>query len=835
MIAKWVENVHSMELLREVLFMVLNLLRRQECWGIFLEVLHEQVSECESLNVTIGDVLSRKGLFYIVYQLSAQDLRVKLVQDFAASHGAPFIIPNLKTTQGEIVEEVYHALRNESIGVIAFAVGEAASRACFKSQLSNEIFGTNFETGKSTFLTFGSADIDVGTAFEPDRKMSIVDVHGRLEDCWHRILPAFGHWLVHISAKDLLRQEESLKADLARFERVICESSGIDDHQVESEIHAQQNTEKRASLTKVVILIRDAFGMHDKVEDKHAEIVAQFPLLNGILGAANHRGTVVAIAMPDLRTVDTRTAHDIKFCKIRKQILSSVAHSIDALSKEKRELVSGAKAHGFRPQRLGKKEFTTNILRPTCDSALCEKYVGMHEMVTRFVRELEKHRDDFFQSAIVPVRAELKLLRDCEGRLAKLSEDGSISSTSVLDDVRAAKAEREDIVTRIGNAKPSLFLQMFMHMLHQSDALTLVGELAYALKNFVAANTHTEMVQLRKLRRERDSAVKIEELSKKIELKTFSIEILYRELCTMCHYSRVFLFPRQSLNPLQSGDAHGTSYAPLDTLREFVSVGEPFELIDGDNLKFSTKALERIFQKFKDMRVFILSVLGPQSSGKSTLLNFLLGSKFSTSTGRCTKGVYGMLVNIDHQHYDAILVLDTEGLQSVEKNDDEFDRKITLFCLAVSDLVLVNIKGDMHISMKRLLEVCAVSLQDLNNAQMDLPHIQFVFNQNSSNKKEPFLKQIRDITKEIVDAKPEASEIAAIMDVHESDVFAPSFAYNLISIEKNVDQGQMDDWCRCEPVSQFAVEVNKIAKKMTMVMTSRHEKKKAGTGKVLSA
>ena len=128
-------------------------------------------------------------------------------------------------------------------------------------------------------------------------------------------------------------------------------------------------------------------------------------------------------------------------------------------------------------------------------------------------------------------------------------------------------------------------------------------------------------------------------------------------------------------------------------------------MIDGDNLKFNSATLTRVFldKRFNEKRVFVISVLGPQSSGKSTLLNFLFGSKFSTGTGRCTKGIYANCINIDHPEYEIVLVLDTEGLQSAEKDDEEFDRKITLFCLAVSHLVIINVKGDMHNSMERLL------------------------------------------------------------------------------------------------------------------------------------
>jgi hypothetical protein len=58
-------------------------------------------------------------------------------------------------------------------------------------------------------------------------------------------------------------------------------------------------------------------------------------------------------------------------------------------------------------------------------------------------------------------------------------------------------------------------------------------------------------------------------------------------------------------------------------------------------------------------------MLGPQSSGKSTLLNFLFGCDFTSSAGRCTKGIYGTYFEIENKNLyecDAILILDTEGL-----------------------------------------------------------------------------------------------------------------------------------------------------------------------------
>jgi len=53
-----------------------------------------------------------------------------------------------------------------------------------------------------------------------------------------------------------------------------------------------------------------------------------------------------------------------------------------------------------------------------------------------------------------------------------------------------------------------------------------------------------------------------------------------------------------------------------------------------------SKLMTNLFEAKED-KAIVITVLGPQSSGKSTLLNFLFGCDFATSEGRCTRGVYG--------------------------------------------------------------------------------------------------------------------------------------------------------------------------------------------------
>lgn len=96
----------------------------------------------------------------------------------------------------------------------------------------------------------------------------------------------------------------------------------------------------------------------------------------------------------------------------------------------------------------------------------------------------------------------------------------------------------------------------------------------------------------------------------------------------------------------------------------------------------------------KGLEYNILAVFGPQSSGKSTLLNGLFQTHFPTlneeQEGRhqVTLGVYvSKAVNSD------ILVFDMEGTDSKERGGQDnmgFERKISLFALSMSEVLIVN-------------------------------------------------------------------------------------------------------------------------------------------------
>ena len=129
--------------------------------------------------------------------------------------------------------------------------------------------------------------------------------------------------------------------------------------------------------------------------------------------------------------------------------------------------------------------------------------------------------------------------------------------------------------------------------------------------------------------------------------------------------------------------------------------GKAIEIIDGDIDKLEKDSLSEVMdfvdkKRKGNSKLVVITILGPQSSGKSTLLNFLTGAKFHVSAGRCTKGLNAMLLKTEFNDSKEVLILDSEGLFSIERNDPKYDRRLAIFCFSVSNYLLINIKGELN-------------------------------------------------------------------------------------------------------------------------------------------
>ncbi|XP_062952053.1 interferon-induced very large GTPase 1-like [Cynocephalus volans] len=144
--------------------------------------------------------------------------------------------------------------------------------------------------------------------------------------------------------------------------------------------------------------------------------------------------------------------------------------------------------------------------------------------------------------------------------------------------------------------------------------------------------------------------------------------------------------------------------------------GVPIELMDGDAsyvpLKWVAAVFDKVSEKLGDKRLFVLSILGLQSSGKSTLLNALFGLQFTVSAGRCTRGAYMQLLKVEETFaeelgFDFVLVVDTEGLRAPELSNksQNRDNELATFVIGLGNLTLINIFGENPSEMQDILQI----------------------------------------------------------------------------------------------------------------------------------
>ncbi|KAL9248871.1 ROOT HAIR DEFECTIVE 3 homolog 1-like protein [Drosera capensis] len=178
----------------------------------------------------------------------------------------------------------------------------------------------------------------------------------------------------------------------------------------------------------------------------------------------------------------------------------------------------------------------------------------------------------------------------------------------------------------------------------------------------------------------------------------------------------------------------GQSYSAQGKQVDPITKGRPcsFQMIDGDgNFKISQTDhfLEEVNFSAHGFLYAIVSIIGPQSSGKSTLLNYLFGTNFrvmNASQGRSqtTKGIW---LTRCEGFEPCTLVMDLEGTDGDERGEDDttFEKQSALFALSVSDIMLINICchdiGRWQAANKPLLEnVFQVMMRMLTPRKMTL-------------------------------------------------------------------------------------------------------------------
>ncbi|XP_062573662.1 interferon-induced very large GTPase 1-like [Saccostrea cucullata] len=155
--------------------------------------------------------------------------------------------------------------------------------------------------------------------------------------------------------------------------------------------------------------------------------------------------------------------------------------------------------------------------------------------------------------------------------------------------------------------------------------------------------------------------------------------------------------------------------------------GQPLEVMDGDAANVPLKWINAVYTEVsriigRNKRLFAISVLGIQSSGKSTLLNTMFGLQFAVSAGRCTRGIYIQLVPIDKTKsslkFDYAMIIDTEGLRAPELAGEKVnhDNELATLVIGMGDVSIINIKGETIADMEDVLQIVVHALIRLKQA-----------------------------------------------------------------------------------------------------------------------
>ncbi|KAM9305342.1 LOW QUALITY PROTEIN: uncharacterized protein PAF06_013880 [Gastrophryne carolinensis] len=219
--------------------------------------------------------------------------------------------------------------------------------------------------------------------------------------------------------------------------------------------------------------------------------------------------------------------------------------------------------------------------------------------------------------------------------------------------------------------------------------------------------------------------------------------------------------------------------------------GFPLELIDGDAsnipLMWITDVLSQINLKtgHEENKIRVITVLGVQSTGKSTLLNTMFGLQFPVSSGRCTRGAFMTLLKVKENLQDElrckfILVIDTEGLKAPElaslEDSYEHDNELATLVVGLSDITIVNMAMENTSEMKDILQIVVHAFLRMketgkkNNCQFVHQNVSDVsaYEKNMRDRKK-LLEQLDEMTR--VAAKMEKkSGIKAFDDVMDYDL-----------------------------------------------------------------
>ncbi|TDH02419.1 hypothetical protein EPR50_G00173350 [Perca flavescens] len=387
------------------------------------------------------------------------------------------------------------------------------------------------------------------------------------------------------------------------------------------------------------------------------------------------------------------------------------------------------------------------------DSAECQAAKKNADDITAEIQNILKYKE-----AQLPLQGqilkELTCLEKEERRLRKVGSENIEKYKSDLQ-VQKTKLRRKQNSYDMSNA-----------MTYFINAISSPGiERSYFLKwmRMNLDNVSREKLsglreQYKEKRKSSENKEEIKDIDRQLSNSSLGTEHFFREMGQI--YEASLSLPETDLSRQQ------LQHLPK-LCAELLLDGFPLELVDGDASNIPLQWVSEVLSQLNNLvppesKIRVVTVLGVQSTGKSTLLNTMFGVQFAVSSGRCTRGAFMLLIRINEDvkkelNCDFMVIIDTEGLKSPElaqlDNSHEHDNELATLVVGLSDITIINIAMENSTEMKDILQIVVHAFLRMKEVGKR-PKCQFVHqnvsdvsaHEKNSRDRELLLQQLNEMT-----------------------------------------------------------------------------------------
>lgn len=336
----------------------------------------------------------------------------------------------------------------------------------------------------------------------------------------------------------------------------------------------------------------------------------------------------------------------------------------------------------------------------------------------RYIAEFHQAEDNFInEQRTTPISTEIqKLYRELLHPNEKYRQSVVISLQQILDE--SSSASLKPLVDKETNLR--------CKVREISNSITCMNQKL----NYDKTITEKEREQIEKT---------LKELSKEESQLLGNIVFTSEELASrilgfehfLSEFGQMYECYHNYRNPDETFTGTLIDVKPLPRMAgELLLNGYPLEILNGYAhdipIKWVRGVLSAVIDRVGDSRIYVITIIGMQSTGKSTLLNSMFGIRVKEGAARCTRGMFLYFVPIDDElketlGCDFIAVIDMEGLKEHSKLDRQLRKRnseLATLALCISDMTIVNCVTDtVNEGLLNILQISAhtfIRMKEIN-------------------------------------------------------------------------------------------------------------------------